>query len=235
MAEQATQADEELSVPTDYVPGARGYAVLVAGRDGGGHEAIAIWRLGVTGHAVGAWIFRLDDLATDQERLLNVVSLLRDRCVVDWKADRPDAVLRLLEQWLPVDLVTALRSNRLFIPDLLCEVREHRRACVEAVERHRPNTKSTLAPLAWSVELPDDLAQARLVLTPSPMTAVPVAAEALTLVGTVRRAVELWQDTEQTRYRRAYLRSLGEVQPLPPRWLAVLRRAADGTAAVQVA
>lgn len=241
VAEQAIPAGEDLSVPMDYVPGARGYAILAAGRDGDGDgaEAIAIWRLGATGHAVGAWIFRLDELdelEADRERLLNVLSLLQDRCLVDWDADRPDAVLRRIEPWLPVDLVSVLRSNMLFIPDLLEEIREHRRICAEAVERHRPHTNSKLVPLAWSIELPDDQEQARRLLTPSPQpAAAPVAAEALALAGSVRRAVELWQDTEQTRYRRAYLRSLGEAQPLPPRWLATLRTAGAGVAAVAVA
>ena len=231
MAAQTVQAGDDLAVPVDYVPGVRGFAVLVVGPDGDGDEALAIWRLGATGHAVGAWIFRLGQVEANLGRLLNVLALLRDRCVVDWDADRPDAALRRIEPWLPADQVPAFRSNRLFLPDLLSQVREHRKTCAEAVERHRLNTKSALVPLSWGVDLPEDPAGARRVLAPSPVAAVPVAAEALSLVGSVRRAVELWQDTEQTRYRRTYLRSLGEVRPLPSNWLAALRAAADGTAA----
>lgn len=245
MAAQSVSSNEDLSVPVDYVPGVRGYAILVAGRGGDGDsagdgeradaEAIAIWRLGATGHAVGAWTLRLDDIEADPQHLRDVMNLLRDRCLVDWDADRPDAALRRIEPWLPADLVSALRANLLFLPDLLQEVREHRRVCAEAVEQHRITTKSAIVPLAWSVELPEDQARARRMLTPAPTAAAPVAVEALTLAGTVRRAVELWQDTEQTRYRRTYLRSLGEVQPLPPRWLAALRTAAGSPAMVGAA
>ena len=53
---------------------------------------------------------------------------------------------------------------------------------------------------------------------------------ALALTSAVAMAAELWQDTEQARYRRKYLRALGEPQPLPPRWLARLRAAADNSA-----
>lgn len=249
MTAQPMRANEELSVPGDYVPGVRGYAILVTGRDGGtdgdgdgggdresfGAESIAVWRLGATGYAAGAWILRLDDIEADPQHLRDVMSLLRDRCLVDWDADRPEAALRRIERWLSADLVSALRSNLLFIPDLLHEVRKHRRVCSETVEQHRLTTKSAIVPLAWSVELPDDPDRARRMLTPAPMTATPVAAEALALAGTVRRAVELWQDTEQTRYRRTYLRSLGEVQPLPPRWLAALRKAGGTSTVAEVA
>lgn len=240
MAVQSMQSiEDDLSVTGDYIPGVRGYAVLVVGQDGGkdgdGDQSVAIWRLSATGHSVGAWTLRLRDIETDPQPLQNVISLLRGRCLVDWDADRPDAALRGIERWLAPDLVSTLRSNLLLIPDLLQEVREHRRTCAEAVDRHRPATRSSILPLAWSMDLPDDPAQARTMLTPAPTAASPVVAEALTLAGAVRRAVELWQDTEQVRYRRVYLRSLGEVQPLPPRWLAALRRAAAGPAEAEAA
>lgn len=51
MTAVAEQPEAELSVPVDYVPGARGYAVFAAGLDGEGAEAMAIWRLGPTGYA----------------------------------------------------------------------------------------------------------------------------------------------------------------------------------------
>ncbi|WP_373367482.1 DUF6218 family protein [Micromonospora purpureochromogenes] len=41
------------------------------------------------------------------------------------------------------------------------------------------------------------------------------------------QVAQLWQDTEQVRFRRRHLRSFGEPRQLPPRWLARLRAAAD--------
>jgi hypothetical protein len=49
----------------------------------------------------------------------------------------------------------------------------------------------------------------------------------LSIAGAVERAVELWTDTEQIRYRRPYLRTLGEPQVLPPRWRARLTATQD--------
>lgn len=233
MTDLVTHANAELSVPVDHVPGVRGYAVLAVGADGDGDEALAVWRLGPTGHASGAWIFRIRDLAADHERLRNVLWLLHGRCLVDWQTDRPERALHRVESWLPPELISALRPGRLVIPDLLREIRDRRQACAEAVERHRSQARSTLVPLSWPVEVPESTEKARALLTPrAPIGAAPVATEALALAGAVRRAVEWWQDTEQARYRRAYLRPLGEVQPLPPRWLAALRRTGDTSAAV---
>ncbi|MEV0430605.1 DUF6218 family protein [Micromonospora sp. NPDC050495] len=45
------------------------------------------------------------------------------------------------------------------------------------------------------------------------------------MTAAVANTAQLWQDTEQARYRRAYPRLLGDPQPLPPRWLARLREA----------
>jgi hypothetical protein len=45
----------------------------------------------------------------------------------------------------------------------------------------------------------------------------------------VRQANELWEDTEQVRYRRIHLRSFGDAQPLPPRRLAALWEASTCT------
>lgn len=63
MAAQSMQAiEDDLSVTGDYILGVRGYSIPAVGHDGdakdSGDQAIAIWRLSVTGHSVGAWIRR---------------------------------------------------------------------------------------------------------------------------------------------------------------------------------
>jgi hypothetical protein len=158
---------------------------------------------------------------------VRVLRLVQGRCLVGWQAEDPQVSLGRLAELLPAALVADLRAHVLDLPPLLAEIGAHRRGYAEALEAYRPRTKSKILPLAWAEEIPADLDAARRVLSPPPpVGAEPVAAEALTVAGAVRRIAALWQDTEQVRFRRSYLRSLGEPQALPPRWIARLRAAA---------
>ncbi|MDG4810612.1 DUF6218 family protein [Micromonospora sp. WMMD1120] len=222
------ESESELAIPIDYVPGARGHAVLAVGPDADGAEAVAVWRLSPTGRAGGAWVVRLDDVAKE-DQLLHIMWMLQGRCLVGWDPETPVAILESVAHVLPPELVSTLRGHVLTVPELLTEIIDHRSAYAEAVDRQRALSKSKLAPLAWPSEVPDheDLA---IRLAVQPRAASPVAGTALALTAAVTRTAQVWQDTEQARYRRKYLRALGEPQPLPPRWLAVLRAAADKSA-----
>lgn len=222
------ESESELAIPVDYVPGARGHAVLAVGPDADGTEALAVWRLSPTGHAGGAWVVRLDDIAQD-DQLVHIMWMVQGRCLVGCARETPVAILDRVAHALPQQLVSTLRGHVLTVPELLTEITEHRAAYAEAVDRQRAVSTSKLAPLAWPAEVPDheDLA---IRLAAQPRAASPVAGSALALTSAVAMTAQLWQDTEQARYRRKYLRPLGEPQPLPPRWLARLRAAADNSA-----
>ncbi|GHJ52893.1 hypothetical protein Nm8I071_22000 [Nonomuraea sp. TT08I-71] len=218
-------SENELSVPLDYVPGARGHGVLAVGPDCESRDALAVWRLSATGRAGGAWVVRFDEIERDPEQLRRIMSMLQDRCLVDWDRDGPMGVLARLADVLPAELLTALQGNVLTVPELLAEISEHRSTYSAAVEQYRASTKSKIAPLVWPTEMPDQQDFARWTARAHSTAASPVAATALALTAAVASTAQLWQDTEQARYRRIYLRSLGDPQPLPPRWLARLREA----------
>ncbi|MEU8153148.1 DUF6218 family protein [Micromonospora sp. NPDC048986] len=226
------ESESELAISVDYVPGARGHAVLAVGPDAVGVEAVAVWRLSPTGRAGGAWLVRLDEVAQD-DQLVRIMWMLQGRCLVGWNREAPVAILERIAHVLPQELVNMLRGNVLTVSDLLAEITEHRSAYSDAVDRQRAVSKSKLAPLAWPSEVPDheDLA---IRLAVQPRAASPVAGSALALTSAVAMTAQLWQDTEQARYRRKYLRALGEPQPLPPRWLAWLRAAADNSAQASI-
>ncbi|ASW55044.1 DUF6218 family protein [Plantactinospora sp. KBS50] len=219
--------ENELSVPVDYVPGARGHGVLAVGADADGSDALAVWRLGPTGHATGAWVVRLDDAGRDPSPLCRILETLRDRCLVDGDERKSTAALAAISEFLPASLPTALRRHTVAVPDLLTEIAEHRARCADAVERHREGTGSKVAPLAWPTELPAPRDLAEWTARAGSAATSPAAAAALGLTATVARVAQLWHDTEHARYRRSYLRGLGEPSPLPPQWLARLRAAAD--------
>jgi hypothetical protein len=222
--------EHELSIPMDYVPGARGHAVLAIGRDEAGAEALAVWRVGVTGSAVGAWVLPFDTLQQDSAHLQRLMNLVRDRCLVDWDRATPTGIVGRLTGLLPAELAAAMQRNVLAIPDLLQEVTEQRSVIAAAAEDYRRTAKSKIAPLVWPAEVPE---QSELMYwaTRAQRAAVsPVAVSALAVAAGLAQTAQLWQDTEQVRYRRRYLRSLGEPQPLPPRWLARLRAAAGDAA-----
>ena len=219
--------EDELSVQMDYVPGARGHAVLGVGRDGSGDEALAIWRLGVTGRAVGAWVLRLDQLDERNSEFQKLMELLRDRCLVGWDRDTPTSILDKLAGHMPARLSAAMRRNILMLPDLLAEVAEHRTLIAAAADDYRKTAKSKVAPLVWPTEVPDHSELMSRAAGVQRQGASEVAASALALSTGLAAVAQLWQDTEQVRYRRRYLRSLGEPRTLPPRWLARLRAAVE--------
>ncbi|MGC5022590.1 DUF6218 family protein [Micromonospora sp. DT47] len=225
-------SENELAIPVDYVPGARGHGVLAVGPDSDGGEALAVWRLSPTGRAGGAWVVRFDEIERDPEQLRRIMWMLQDRCLIDWDRDGPSAVLARIADVLPAELLTALRGNILTIPELLTEISEHRSTYIAAVEQHRAKTNSKIAPLGWPTQMPDQQDLAAWAAQAPSASASPVAATALALTATVANTAGLWQDTEQTRYRRTYLRSMGDPQPLPPRWLARLRAAVGSTSLV---
>ncbi|MEH0985568.1 DUF6218 family protein [Micromonospora sp. CPCC 205556] len=225
-------SENELSVTVDYVPGARGHGVLAVGLDSSGADALAVWRLSPTGRAGGAWVVRFDEIERDPEQLRRIMWMMQDRCLVGWDEEAPTAALARIAEVLPAELLTALRCNIVTIPELLAEIDEHRHVYAAAVEQHRASTKSKIARLAWPTEMPDQQELAKWAARAHSTAASPVAATALALTAVVASTAQLWQDTEQARYRRVYLRALGDPQPLPPRWLARLRRAAARTSLV---
>ncbi|MCG5440780.1 DUF6218 family protein [Micromonospora foliorum] len=218
-------SENELSIPIDYVPGVRGHAVLAVGPDSGGGDALAVWRLGPTGVAGGAWVVRLDEIEREPEQLRRIMWNLQDRCLIDWDRETPVGVLARVAEVVPAELLSKLEGTILALPDLLEEIREHRSSYSIAVEQHRTRVKSKIAPLAWATQLPSQEHLATWAAKDRFASASQVAATALAVTAAVARTAQLWQDTEQARYRRAYLRPLGDPQPLPPLWLARLRKA----------
>ncbi|MEU7925811.1 DUF6218 family protein [Micromonospora sp. NPDC049801] len=218
--------ENELSIPLDYVPGARGHAVLAIGHDEAGSESLAVWRLGATGRAVGAWVLPLKQLQQDNEYFQRLMGLLRDRCLVDWDTGTPVSVIDRLAANVPAQLSAALKRNVVAIPDLLQEVTEQRAAIVLVADDYRRTAKSKVAPLVWPSEVPSVAELRELTAGARRAAASPVAASALALSAGLARVAQLWQDTEQVRCRRRYLRSLSEPRLLPPRWLSILQAAA---------
>jgi hypothetical protein len=217
--------ESAFTLEVDYVRGAQGHAVLAVGSDGAGAEALAVWSLGPTGRAGGAWVLRLDNLQQDVVRLQQIMAMIRGRCLVDWTTDSPLRTLGRLGDLLPGEVVAGLRDQILIIPEMLDEIAERRKMYADAVEAYRATTKSKIAPLVWPSPVPEPQTLVEWSSRSLQSAASPVAGQALTLTAAVARTAELWQDTEQLRYRRSYLRSFGEVQSLPPRWLARLRAA----------
>ena len=138
--------ESELSVPVDYVPGARGHGILAVGADGSGSEALAVWRLSATGPAAGAWVVGFDEIERDPEQLRRIMWMLQDRCLVDWDAESPARILTRISGAVPGELLSALQRNILTTPELLAEISERRSSYAAAVEQHRARARSKVAP-----------------------------------------------------------------------------------------
>jgi len=226
MTVASERQDAEPTAALDYVPGVRGHAVLLTGPGADGEDALAVWTLGAFGTATGAWVLPLVSL--DDSCLLPVMSMVRGRCLVGWSEATATEALDKVEGALPAALVARLRAGAMAIPSLIAETRKFRMRYTEAVTAYGATAISKIAPLKWATTLPADGNEATALSPRHVSAASPVARAALTVAAGLSRAVELWQETEEARYRRPYLRSLGERQPLPPRWLARLRAAESG-------
>jgi hypothetical protein len=203
---ETTQPGADLTVAAATIPGVRGHAVLAESPD-----ATAVWRLDAFGTAIGSWVIpRAGD--PDLPTVADVYRGLLGCAIVTWAGDE-----RLLPAGRPGAPV-------LLIDDLLAEIREHRDRYAEAHDAFRATRKTKITDLDWASEIPPP-DRARALLTVNRPAASPVAEAALAVAGAVRNAIELWEVTEQVRYRRVHLRSFGDAQPLPPRWLAALRTA----------
>ncbi|GLY95510.1 DUF6218 family protein [Actinoplanes sp. NBRC 103695] len=226
------EADNTPSMHVDYVPGARGHCVLAIGADQHGRKSVAVWQLGPTGDSGGAWVINFTDLDQQKGDLQKVVANQCGRCLVGWDSDGPAAVVDRLALYLSPRVVRDLAGSIVVIPDLLEEITEHRERYAAAVNAYRTTTKSKIVPLSWGQDMPGDLASAQRALTPRyGGSGSPVAADALGIAVSLKRAVRLWHDTEQARFSRSYLRSFGEPRALPPRWLGRLRAATNRSAA----
>ncbi|HET9138758.1 DUF6218 family protein [Actinophytocola sp.] len=217
-----------------------------------GAEALAVWTLGPTGYAGGAWVTSINTLEQEPDRAARVLAVLSGRCLVDWDTDRPATIMQRIGRLFPTrpggsqaagttaglsaagspaagltELVAGLAGHVVTFPDLLDEIVEHRQRYTDAVEQHRRATNSKIAPLSWGRDIPADTSSVRSMLTGRRINAASaVAAQALGQAAVLQQIAELWQDTEIQRYRRPYLRALGEPQQLPPRWSARLRAVA---------
>jgi hypothetical protein len=211
---EPTTAAGDLRVAAAGLPGVRGHAVLKTGLDEQSREAVAAWRLDAFGTAIGAWVVPLAGDDPDLPGIPDIYPGLRGCAVVDWAAGP------LPKSFPPTPV--------LLLDDLLAEIREHRQRYTEAHDAFRATRKAKITELAWPSEVPAP-EHARTVLGVHRGAASPAAAAALAVSGAVRQAIELWEDTEQVRYRRVHLRSFGDAKPLPPRWLAALREAATCT------
>jgi hypothetical protein len=226
MTVAAHDGDADQDITSHYPPGVRGHAVIVidAGKDG--EDALAVWTLSPFGEPIGAWVLPLADL--DESRLLEIMTMVRGRCLVGWTEESAVAALGKIEAVLPPEFVARLRTTCLAIPGLIAEAREHRAHYDEELARYKAATGAKPAPFTWARDLPA-LGDEEAALSPRPFYAAsPAATAALTVAKSLGQAIELWQMTEEARFRRPYLRGLGPQQPLPPGWTARLRSAESG-------
>ena len=216
----------------DYVPGVVGHAVLVAGKDHTGAESVAVWQVGATGQPTGAWIVSLDTTA-HQGTALRLLGIVRRRAVIGWDSDVAGDALHRLAIMADVPAPAGWEETAVYLPDVLTEIADHRRACTDAVARYRATTgpKSKVLPLTWHRDVPTGAMSLAELAALAGLPLLGISSEVVDRVLQLSRLVawtaQLWQETEQVRLRRRYLvDEFGPAAVLPPRWLTRLRAAA---------
>ncbi len=217
----------ESSLDVDYLPGVLGHVIVASGPDEEGREAVALWQVGPAGKPDGAWIF--SSAREDPAAASRLVGLARQRALVAWDVSTEAGLLEHLAQIADVTGGT-WRDTYVSLPDALVEVIQWREKLIAEFETYRAGTASKVEPLKWPHRAPagvtsmTELAGTGRVVRPAAPSQV--AAGVLHLAMLTRWVAGLWQETEQARMRRPFLRQrYGPSMPLPPSWLASLRAA----------
>jgi hypothetical protein len=235
-----------------FVPGARSHTIVAAGPDEAGVEAVAIWRVGPLGQAVGAWVVALDPTAasattvaidsTDfpatvesagtEPDLAAILALCAGDLVVDWDPATIASTLDRIAAFVGAEAVATLRGHARPLTALVAEIVERRDAYQAAFEAFGRTSRSKPSPLLWPDLPPEDPSLlAKTLLGDARISGATPIAYALALATALRRVIRAWQEVETVRLRRSALRDLAEAEPLPPRWLGLLRQAAGGDGA----
>jgi Family of unknown function (DUF6218) len=236
----APEAAVDAPFVSDYVPGTVGHAVLAAGHDHSGAEAVAVWQVSPTGQPTGAWILatgadggdadRDSSRDSNREKAQRLLRMVERRSVVGWSSEDMSDLLGRLAEAAGTDLAPGWDETAVYLPAALAEIAEYRGRHAEAVTEYQNAAKSKVAPLAWQHEVPTEATSLKDLADAAGLTSVAttseVAAQALLTARALAWTAGLWQETEQVRLRRRYLvERFGSASALPERWLGRLRAA----------
>lgn len=208
----------------------RDCAVLALGADEHGDHAVAVWQFAAEGKPTGAHVARQEDVFTDPDSARRVLAFLERRAITGSEPSALPDVLRRLTTAAKLD-VAQWWEGHLFTPvDVFDDMRVRRSQYEQTVATVRQGGRQ-VAPLAWQRDYsdgapPGDFAALHRLSRRRTPPGAPVVSEVLGVCGVLSWLVECWQETEQVKNRRTYIRDEhGGPEELPPCWREAARHA----------
>ncbi|SDH11488.1 DUF6218 family protein [Pseudonocardia oroxyli] len=206
---------EGQSVPADVPTWATGSAVLTADSD-----TLAVWQVSLDGRPTGAWITPLDELRAEPDTAGRLVNCVERRAIALSDVSRADTVLselttcaKLEDGWW--------RGQTFDVAGAFGDVLERRAGVEHAIAAVRESGRKT-TDIDWRRDLggpAGSIAELLRLARLGVPSGSPAVSDALAVVGVLRWIAGVWEETEQVKNRRDYVRTaLGPPEPLPPRW-----------------
>ena len=209
---------------------APGSAVLAAGEENTGRQAVAVWQISPEGHPTGSWVVAQEDAYGKVDAARQLLVNIERRALVAADPDTLDDVVSRLTAVAGID-ADGWWPKQCFSPtDAFTDVLTRRaefQATIAAVRQMGRN----VAPLRWDRAFPTDLhptsvAELQQLAGVGRVAGAPVIVEALQMSRMLRWFIALWTQTEQVKNRREYIRDEHrEPQALPPSWLTAVTTA----------
>lgn len=217
--------------PADPDRSVLGTSIVGIGLGDDGYEVVALWNLGPSGVATGAWVVDADAAFGDAATARRLLVCLDGRAVTGVDVVSAATTLRRLTDAAGLSVPGDWWEARSFAPvTAFGDVLQRRAAFESSIEARRATTKN-IAVLEWSRDYstertPDSFDALRALSPVGAAPGAPAVSEALTVSRVLSWVAALWTETEQPKGRRTYLRDEhGAAEPLPPAWRAATRTA----------
>ncbi|ALE77997.1 hypothetical protein WY02_05625 [Pseudonocardia sp. AL041005-10] len=206
---------DELSVPASLPTWATGTAVLTADPD-----TLAVWQVSLDGLPTGAWITPLDELRAEPDTARRLLTCIERRAIAVSDVSGAEAVLSELTTCAKLD-DGWWRGQTFDVAGAFGDVLERRVEVGHVMAAVRESGRK-VTDIGWRRDLggpAGSIAELRRLARLGVPSGSPAASKALTVIGVLRWIAEVWDETEQVKNRRDYVRTaLGPPESLPTRW-----------------
>lgn len=205
----------------------RDSAVVAAGVDEHGKDALAVWQFSARGMSTGARVVSQQDASASPELARLLLSIIERRAIIARTPSEPPWIVERLSTTAGVD-VSQWWDKHLVSPlGVFRDVLDRRERYGQTVTAARASGRN-VTDLGWRQDYsatpqPENFAALRRLAGLAVSPGAPVVSEVLTVCSVLRWLIELWQETEQLKNRRSYVfDARGAPEVLPPSWLTAV-------------
>lgn len=205
----------------------RDSAVVAAGVDEHGEDALAVWQFSAQGMPTGARVISQQEAFTSPELARLLLSILERRAITAHTPSELVGIIERLSATAGVDVSQWWGKHVFSSLDVFGDVLDRRERYGQTVTAARQGGRN-VTDLGWRHDysvtpLPQDFAALHRLAGLATSPGAPVVSEVLTVCSVLRWLIEVWQETEHVKNRRSYVFDAhGAPEVLPPSWLTAV-------------